>query len=138
MSLVRILITHRTPGVGGRAVVVVVDPDVRRVLQADVRRKPLVVRERLVNVRVVARDRRPQHGAALDGGHRHVEVMEARAASLLRRGEVHEEGVDARALRCEQPRVLVVMDLARAAARMSHGCGAREGERGNGEPRVEM
>eukprot|EP00964_Phaeocystis_antarctica_P030936 scaffold17507_cov60-Phaeocystis_antarctica.AAC.2 len=73
-----------------------ISPWVRAGLRACCRHS--VVRERLVDVGVVTGDRRPQHGAALDRGHREVEVGEARAAPRLRGGQIHEEGIDARPL----------------------------------------
>ena len=60
--------------------------------------RPGAVRERLVDVGVVTDDRGPQHRAALERGHREVEVGEARAPARLGGGQIHEEGVDARAL----------------------------------------
>eukprot|EP00966_Prymnesium_polylepis_P248338 5741669-Prymnesium_polylepis.2 len=101
-----VLERHRAALGGGRAVIVRVHPYVRRILDAPRRRQALVVGHRLVDVRVRIRHRRPQHGAPLDGGHRHVEVRKARAAALLGRREVHKKGVEPRALRREQARVL--------------------------------
>ena len=68
-----------------------------------------MVGHRLVDVGVGIGHGGPEHRTALYGRDDVVEVMEARAAALLRRREVHEEGVEPGALRREEAAVLIVM-----------------------------
>mmetsp|Transcript_32854 Transcript_32854/g.63245 ORF Transcript_32854/g.63245 Transcript_32854/m.63245 type:complete len:284 (-) Transcript_32854:607-1458(-) len=100
-------------------VVEVVHPDVGAILDPSLDRDRLVVGEGLIARGIVRLDRRPEHGRAFYGGHRHAEVVEARAASRLGRREVHVEGVHARALRGERGGVLVVVRLVELASLVS-------------------
>ena len=98
-SSVRVLMREEAAGVGGRAVVVHVQPDVRRVLHPVLDGERLVVGLRLVAAGVAVGDRRPHHRRPLHRRHDDAEVVELGAAARRRRREVHEESVDARALR---------------------------------------
>ena len=73
---------------GRCAVVVIVDPRVRCVFEAYLGWQAFVVSVGLVDHRIRARHRRPEHRSALDGGYREVEIGEARPAAGLGRGEV--------------------------------------------------
>ena len=80
-----------------------------------------MVCHRLVFVGVGVRDRRPEHCRALARRHGHVQVGEASATASLGCRQVHEEGVDARALRREPATVLVVVHLVAARGNIRAG-----------------
>jgi len=78
-------------------VVEVVHPDVGAILDPSLDRDRLVVGEGLIARGIVRLDRRPEHGRAFYGGHRHAEVVEARAASRLNTNRAQGSGLEAHA-----------------------------------------
>ena len=76
--------------------------------------------------RVCISNRRPHDGVPFDCRDDHVEVVESRAAARLGSAQVHEEGVDPRPLRREEPRVLVMVYLIELAWRSREGARAAQ------------
>mmetsp|Transcript_1526 Transcript_1526/g.4448 ORF Transcript_1526/g.4448 Transcript_1526/m.4448 type:complete len:259 (+) Transcript_1526:228-1004(+) len=87
------------------------DPKVGGELDARHWRHSLVEGAVVCAVGIRVKDARPEHGTPALGPHLKSEVVEARVASLLHVGEVHEEGEQAHAPAGIRQRVLVVVRL---------------------------